>query len=269
MKIYAAPYLTVLMFILLLSKYSESTEAITPSTPLTAADEDGWYLVFEDDFDSKVLNEDYWTACDDGVNYNGEEQYYKPENVSQKNGSLLLTAENEPYDETHPYTSGKVTTEGKVSFHYGKIEIRAKFPTDTGFFPAIWLLPVEKETDPTMCPLPEIDIFEYVGNGSDSAYAVYHYRDENGKQQQCVYTYPMPVANEFHTYTLIWTPEYLEWYVDDVLVFSIDENVPTEPMFLNINLAVSGNWFPPPDETTDFPASFEIDYVRYYKNDLM
>ena len=40
------------------------------------------------------------------------------------------------------------------------------------------------------------------------------------------------------------------------------DQVPDEPMYLVINLAVGGVYPGPPDETTRFPATFAIDRVR-------
>jgi len=44
--------------------------------------------------------------------------------------------------------------------------------------------------------------------------------------------------------------------------------VPDEPMYLVLNLAVGGIYPGPPDETTKFPATFEIDRIRITKNEL-
>ena len=38
--------------------------------------------------------------------------------------------------------------------------------------------------------------------------------------------------------------------------------MPSEPMYLVMNLAVGGAYPGPPDSRTPLPATFEIDYVR-------
>jgi beta-glucanase (GH16 family) len=37
------------------------------------------------------------------------------------------------------------------------------------------------------------------------------------------------------------------------------------PMHVLLNLAVGGDWPGPPDQTTAFPASYDIDYIRAYQ----
>lgn len=234
-----------------------------PLSPIN--DENGWQLIWEDEFSEENLNESYWNKVDSGVNYNGELQYYSSRNITQNNDSLFLTAENEQFDENHPYTSAKVTTENKISFHYGKIEIKAKYPHEVGMFPAIWLLPAGQGSDLDKKLLPEIDIFESVGNAPNTVYSVLHYKDMHGDNQKVFSTNIVSNYEDFHTYSIEWSKELLSWYIDDKLVFSTSENIPTEPMYLIINLAVGGDWFPHPNETTKFPAQFEIDHVRYYE----
>ena len=38
-----------------------------------------------------------------------------------------------------------------------------------------------------------------------------------------------------------------------------------KPNFLILNLAVGGDWPGYPDDTTPFPAQYEVDYVRVYQ----
>jgi len=56
------------------------------------------------------------------------------------------------------------------------------------------------------------------------------------------------------------------WFVDGVEVHRVEGSaVSNEQMYIIANLAVGG-WFPgPADETTPFPAKFEIDYIRVYQ----
>lgn len=238
---------------------SEKSEPIF-KTP----NEDGWYLVWEEDFSGDKLNQNYWIAINDDHSYNDELQYYSADNVMVETSNLTLTATDQEYDKAHPYTSGKVTTEGKVSFHYGKLEINAKYPTEIGMFPAIWMLPAEFTRQSSEVPLPEIDIFENVGNDPNTCYAVLHYLDNHNTQQRSYSAYTTN-PDEFHLYAIEWTKNSLSWFVDGKLVHSTAEAIPTTPMYLIINLAVGGSWFPPPNQTTKFPAKFEIDYVKYYQ----
>jgi beta-glucanase (GH16 family) len=61
-----------------------------------------------------------------------------------------------------------------------------------------------------------------------------------------------------------WTQQAIVWYLDGVEKFRSGQGVTQQPMYLLVNLAIGGNWPVPPDQTTIWPASFDVDYVRVY-----
>jgi hypothetical protein len=64
----------------------------------------------------------------------------------------------------NPVRSARLTTKGKYSIKYGKVEVVAKLPLGDWLWPAIWMMPVNN----TYGPWPEsgeIDIMESRGNG--------------------------------------------------------------------------------------------------------
>jgi len=75
----------------------------------------------------------------------------------------------------------------------------------------------------------------------------------------------------FHVFGIEWTPEYINYYVDDTLYNQIKrEDVPGEwvfdrPFYIIINLAVGGSFVGSPNSETVFPQTMLIDYVRVYK----
>jgi beta-glucanase (GH16 family) len=85
------------------------------------------------------------------------------------------------------------------------------------------------------------------------------------------------VMDEFHTYALEWTPEYIKTYVDGKQLFyynpddySQGRNANTwpfnKPFELKLNLAWGGDWggMMGVDESC-LPATYEIDYVRVFQ----
>ena len=74
--------------------------------------------------------------------------YYKPNDTSVvwcEDGLLNLKFMK---DETDPrgYKSGSIRTDsGKFDFTYGKVEIKAKFSSGNGSWPAIWMMPASSE----------------------------------------------------------------------------------------------------------------------------
>jgi beta-glucanase (GH16 family) len=71
----------------------------------------------------------------------------------------------------------------------------------------------------------------------------------------------------WHDFAVDWSPEAIIWYLDGREMWRVDDPdiIPSEPMYLIINLAVGGDWPGPPDEETVFPARFEIDHARIWQ----
>ena len=81
----------------------------------------------------------------------------------------------------------------------------------------------------------------------------------------------------WHTYGAIWSPNMIQFYVDDpgkVFYVVTASDVPAgqswvfnHPFFLLMNLAVGGegSWPGPANQATPTPAVMTVDYVRIYK----
>lgn len=233
--------------------------------------------LIREDFDGTTLDADVWNTChwwDDGgctIATNDELEWYLPEQVRVRDGTLMLTAEKRTTvggdGTSFPYTSGMVSTgppewqaEPKVAFTYGIVEVRFRAPLGAGLWPAIWLLPASQESK------PEIDLFEAVGQRPQRVGMYFHPR--SGSESETSFThFDLPAGEDLgdtHTVRLQWSRELLEFFFDEEKVWEVaGEQVPDEPMYLVINLAVGGSYGGTPDPSA-FPASFEIDYVRIW-----
>jgi beta-glucanase (GH16 family) len=162
--------------------------------------------------------------------------------------------------EGYPYTSGIITTQKGFNQQYGYFEIRARLPAGQGLWPAFWLLPATPN-------VPwEIDVFELHGHLPDNIYMANHWLDGNGEHDWVTRRYRGPdFTADFHTFAVEWNADEIIWYVDDVPRGRTRNGVPAQPMFLLANLAVGGTWPGFPDETTPFPSSMEIDYIRVWR----
>lgn len=219
---------------------------------------DSWNLVWSEQFTGSALNPAVWNLLDDPYGFGERSQHYKPENIEISSGMMNIQAKEEQ-SQGFPYTSGSVTTKGKIVFKYGKLEVRAKLPAGRGLLPAIWLWN-NKGTE-----FPEIDIVEMLGQEPGQLWNVVHY-DKNGVYGRDYNTAKLPdLTADYHTYGLEWYPEKLIFLVDGEPVFTSTEYVPQEYMYLFINLGVGGNWVGEPDESTIFPATMSIDWIRYYQ----
>jgi len=229
-----------------------------------------WNLVWSDEFDGNSLNTNNWVydiGTGSGGWGNNELQYYtnRTENVKVENGNLVITARKENYGGMS-YTSGRIKTKGKASWKYGKIEARIKIPTGQGIWPAFWML--GDNIDSVGWPrCGEIDIMEHVNNES-VVHGTIHW-DYNGYQYYGLQSGNLDFS-QYHVYSIEWDSSAIKWFVDGVQFCEAnitinDTNEFHNNFFILLNLAVGGNWPGSPNQSTTFPQSMYVDYVRVYQ----
>jgi len=160
---------------------------------------------------------------------------------------------------------------------YGRFEARMKLPFGKGMWPAFWLLGNQcvENTEFGAINWPncgEIDIMENGGSLPTIVQGAVHGPGySGGNPVKKAYTFENSRADEFHIYGIEWGPEYINFYVDDVLYNQITpEDVPGEwvfdngPFYIIINLAIGGGFDGDPNENTVFPQEMLVDYVRVY-----
>ncbi|TCK67510.1 glycosyl hydrolase family 16 [Winogradskyella wandonensis] len=239
-------------------------------------------LVLEDNFDiDGQINRDIWNFdIGDGAAQgipgwgNNELQYYtdRPENATTENGYLLITAQQEDFNGAQ-YTSARLQTKNKFQQLYGRFEARIRLPYGQGYWPAFWLL--GDDSDGSIWPrIGEIDIMENVGDEPTTIFGTVHGPGYSGAESiSKSYTLQNTrVDTEFHIYGIEWGPNYINYYIDDVLYNQITpEDVPGEwvfndrPFYIILNVAVGGNLPGPPNAETEFPQTMLVDYVRVYQ----
>jgi beta-glucanase (GH16 family) len=218
-----------------------------------------WTQVWSDEFSGTSLNAGNWTPVDGPWPYNDERQYYSPSAISVANGRGVITSTNVPQG-GRLYTSGRMDTNGKQQFLYGRFEMRARLPRTQGLWPAFWLLPTSN-TWP-----PEIDIMEMLGHEPNRVYASNHWGVvPTNTFQTTPYTLPSPTPNfatSFNTFACEWWPDRIDFFVNGTPIATHYSRVPQEPMYVIVNTAVGGFWPGYPNATTAFPQRFEIDWIR-------
>ncbi len=232
-------------------------------------------LVWFDEFDySGLPNSDKWNYDIGGGGWgNSELQYYtnRSENARVEGGNLRIEARKEAYSGS-AYTSARLVTRNKGDWKYGKIEVRAKLPSGKGSWPAIWMLP----TDWAYGGWPasgEIDIMEHVGYDPVTIFGTVHteaYNHSIGTQKGSSLTVS-DCESEYHLYSIIWTEDKIDFYVDNTFYFSFTnqgtwEKWPFDQRFhLILNIAVGGSWGGAQGvDDNIFPTSMYVDYVRVY-----
>ena len=239
-----------------------------------------WVCTLSEEFDGTTLNSRIWsvqTTAASGFHSGIECFMDDPDNVSVSGGTLKLTAHREAAEFTCPkprtpyqtrWTSGMVMTYGKWAQKYGRFEIRAKMPSGKtkGLQTALWMWPVEPFKHGPWPGSGEIDIAEWYSYRPGYVVPYIHYLA--GEAQGATEWYcAVERVEDWHTYTLEWSPETLTILYDDVPCLSISPSLhPFHQPFtiaLTQALGVKQNAFD--HATTQIPATTEIDYVRVWR----
>lgn len=258
-------------------------------------------LVWNEDFTDGALDTRVWNieVNNDGGG-NNELQYYIEDGVSlgaeptTGKQCLILTATKEDYGNKN-CTSGRVNTLGKMTYTYGRIDARIKFPkTANGLWPAFWQMGNNfSEVGWPRCG--ETDIIELGNsngfNGTQDRY--FNGAMHVGSAWNSVWsdaqavTWHYSVEDTFHIVTMIWTPTSVDMYMDKDAhpeynaYFHADlepndnadynrQLVFGKPNFIIANLAVGGN-FPGIfningiTALADGPRKMYIDWIRIYQ----
>lgn len=245
------------------------------STPLIYP---GYTLVWSDEFSGNNLDLSAWnqeTGTGSGGWGNNELESYTNslKNTFVSNGNLIIEARRENIGASG-YSSGRMTTQNKKFFKFGRIDMRAKLPVGKGIWPALWML----GTNISSAGWPacgEIDIMELIGTTPSTVFGTLHWSSIAGAHVSKGTSYKLlsgDYSKEFHVYSIIWGENYIQWLVDDQKYLDIsisDLGVAPYPFnatqFFIFNVAVGGNWPGPPDNTTEFPQRMFVDYVRVFQ----
>lgn len=220
---------------------------------------EGDTLVWSDEFDGEKLDWKKWYVHDGYEGHGSILNTFSPSAISLHDGSLHVGIIDAPTDTSHPYVSGRIETFGRFSRTYGRIDFRAKFPAAPGIWYAVW-------ARPSTTIMPEID-FEILGKNSKQAWFVNHWdvppipADDRRK-----YVTVETDTTEFHVYSILWKPDYMEWQLDGKpYMSSTTKGVPTSAIAWTINGWVGG-WGAITTKPA-LPEEFEIDWIRVYRVD--
>jgi beta-glucanase (GH16 family) len=265
------------------------------ATAADTASADDWELIWSDEFDVTGLPDPARWNYEYGLLRNHERQFYtrgRKENARLEDGKLIIEARKERWDDpsselalrggtgrtrgsgSADYTSASLTTQGKVAWTYGRIEVRAKLPAARGTWPAIWTLGTNiHEVGWPSCG--EIDIMEFVGYEPGVIHANIHTKWYNhvartGKGDRI----SIPDASgAFHIYAVEWDHEKVDFFVDQHRYFTYPNEGNGEAawpydkkQYLILNLAIGGDWGGRKGiDDGRFPQQFVIDYVRVFQ----
>lgn len=276
-----------------------------PSAPLEI---EGYELYWSDEFNGEGVPDPNNWNFERGFARNQELQWYQADNATVGGGVLTITGKKERvknpnYEpgssdwkknrEYAEYTSTSMTTHNKMSYTFGRLDVRAKIPTKQGAWPAIWMLG-------TVGDWPfdgEIDVLEYYLKGGVPHIHANFCWGGGSRWESKWNSYSEPFtnftdknpnwANEFHIWTYEWDETMSRFYIDGELFREVWTNSMWNggghgytdpetgewktdwrdpfhwPHYLLLNLAIGANGGTPDDEA--FPMKYEVDYVRVYQ----
>jgi beta-glucanase (GH16 family) len=189
-----------------------------------------------------------------------------------QNGQLHLTMRREEVPGEmkargyQDYTSAALHTKAWSS--YGYYEVKAR-PMNSGGSSSFWFA----KEDPKVSPgwATEVDVFELCGKSTvhDRRYymTLHVWATPEEKRHWQVGSYWESLwrfAEDFHVFGFDWAPEELRWYIDGVLVHTVQNTHWHHPLFLIFDSETMPEWFGMPDDA-DLPSKFNIEYVRAWK----
>ena len=246
-------------------------------------------LVWADEFDTNgAIDAAKWhhqTQLPQGGSwYNGEVQHYtnRIENSSVNNGFLDITAIKESFTDqgqTKQYTSARLNS--KFAFTYGRVDVRAKLPFGDGTWPAIWTLGKNINEDGGFWDSQygtvgwpacgELDIMEHGLHPTNQVSVAIHTPSSYGSTVNTSIQPLADVANDFHVYSMNWSPDQITFLIDGVGFYTYNpavKNDDTWPFYLEqyllLNIAMGGNGGAIDPNFSQ--SSMVIDYVRVYQN---
>ena len=257
----------------------------------------GYSLVWNDEFKGRTIDNAKWRTNQPRMTaYDGVGNFNEGTVRSVGNGRLLMTAYKNPdtanYNGKTYLTTNSITTENRMSFKYGYLEVKAKVPYKAGCWPSLWLRsPNAAQTDSTGKDgyNMEVDIIEPFGYTDQNGITIHETNksDEKDHCQAAVGKYKFKnaenLANEYHTYGFLWTSDEMKFYIDgecfaaytkDTLArmgykgdFDDTVNILFDNQLITSSSPVANEEKTNTIENNEgsLPAEYSVEYVRLYQ----
>ncbi|ASU79683.1 hypothetical protein CDG81_16980 [Actinopolyspora erythraea] len=280
-----------------------SASATSAASPANSAGTSA--VTFFDDFSGDNLDRSKWKVLRTGENFgtvNNEQQAYvdSPETIyidqnvaGASGGALALHPRYRPGFQApdgrgYDFISGRVSTQDRFEFTYGRYEARIKLPENAGaagLWPAWWSLGAKIDEGEPWPTNGEVDVMENVGEPWTSV-ALHGPEYHGDTPVNASQSFPGGDPGGWHTYRADWWNGGFTFFVDDRQIYritkaEIERNgwtwVYDDPQYMILNFALGGTYpqgvngvtqpYPGiPQSTVDKVASgssrYLIDWVR-------
>ena len=246
----------------------------------------GYKLVWQDEFGKEELDRSFWNVEEHPAGWINEElQSYVDDgrHVFVRDGNLVIKPERIlSADKTVSYKSGRISTEGKVDFTYGYVEVKAKISGGKGFLSDIRLL----SSGNPYGEWPKsgsIDILSSDGQYPERGSAIIHFGEPSEEKSTLLGGGYDDLSQGFHVYACEWLPGKITFFMDGKEVYTNsfwfssegegkERRYPApfdKPFNIEFDVSIGGDWVSPPDRATSFEdeCEFCVEYVRLYQKD--
>lgn len=265
-----------------------SAASAAPLTTMSVASLAQWRRGFHDSFSGPTLNEDLWSVPLVGV-YSDPPgprlcSASHPDMVRIEDDNLVLSVQEAHGDraksvredrakvlgvkasEACPFgvfDNGIVSTRNRYSFEHGIAAVRMRVPDHAGPHAAAWL----QSLDPAGS---EIDFIETFGQRHGITNRIHWWNSAGDAETVGGYVKSIPEVmdpawwQEYHTYSVEWTPDEFIFRVDGLETFrTSDGNLPGEKYAL-LSLLTS-DWALDRLDTTKLPLSLHVDWFEVWQ----
>lgn len=211
--------------------------------------------VFNSSFDN--YDETNWRKADGYSNGSVFNCTWRKENVNFIDGNMILKIDNEKPTDLLPYSGGEYRT--KKTYGYGKYSVKMKPAKNVGIVSSFFTYTGPSEGT----PWDEIDI-EFLGKDTTKVQFNYFTNGKSGAHEY-LYDLGFDASQSFHTYSFLWLEESITWYVDDIEVYTVKENIPSHFGKIMMNMWPGkgvDSWLGTYDGNTDMQAIYDwIEFI--------
>ncbi len=255
-------------FILLIA-----TAAVGQASPAAPSK---WKRVWQDDFNGDAVNDKFWSLCKRGNADWNNTMSDDPRLIEVSNGTLKLKGiVNDKKDDSVPFLTAGLNSKGKYNFKYAKVQIRARFKSASGAWPALWMLGENGKWPHN----GEIDLMEHL-NFDNKVYQTLHSHFTLNEPQKGLPNKGSATKidrDAWNTYGCEWDADKITFTVNGRPTHSyprLPEKRASQfpfqqPFYFLLSMQIGGKWVNSgqlnPSKPEDYPAHLEIDWVRVYQ----
>ncbi|MGC8802361.1 MAG: family 16 glycosylhydrolase [Bacteroidales bacterium] len=232
-----------------------------------------WQLTFYDDFETSQLDSSRWLTryywgdsfLHDAYSLSTDRHFNTDgNNISIRNSRLIIETRKEKVTgkawdpmfgfipKEFEYTSGLVNTGKSFRQQYGRFRAKIRMSNHSDVTSAFWMVGGQI--------IPHIDIAKYEGKKLWMNVFWGNLTEPNGVRRAGTSLLSIKPALKEYIYELRWTPDELVWYINGLEIFKVTDNVPQEPMYIQLSCGILNDI-----KGNHLPATMEVDWVKCYQ----